>query len=372
VKPSDGQGNGTEPASRAGRYVRDRRRRQIEALVVVVVVVAAGIYAWTQSRDVGAGAPTATRSVSPSPTAEVEPVRFLALSVRGAPAPLLAVIGTRSRRGDAAAIPIPAGLTMVVPGAGEMRAKDLSLLRGRSIQVGLSNLLGVWAEHYVVTDVEHLSAMVDRTGGLSTDLSQGFITRSGALGPGPVTLTGAQLGDLLTSTQGTEAEAAWQAVLGALLAHPLSLDHTSIIHADALASVNELLAASTGASTIQLPTDLVAGTTIVPSQPALDELMTTTFGTTAPISTIVQNGSGIPGVGEAVARRILPRGFRVVISENASSFNHATTEITANGAQNVGVARRLRRVLGVGRVTFSRVPSDVGDITVVVGEDFKV
>jgi hypothetical protein len=61
-----------------------------------------------------------------------------------------------------------------------------------------------------------------------------------------------------------------------------------------------------------------------------------------------------------------------VISGNAASFNHATTEITANGAKNVGVARRLRKVLGVGRVTFSRVPSDVGDITVVVGKDFTV
>jgi hypothetical protein len=370
MKPAGGDQPG--PASRTGRYDRDRRRRRIEAVVAAVVVASAGIYAWFQSRDVGAGPPTATRSVSPSPTGEAQPVRFLVLCVRGAPTPLLAVIGTRSRHGDAAALPVPAGLTMVVPGAGEMRAKDLSILRGKSIQVGLSNLVGVWAEHYVVTDVDRLSAMVDRIGGLSADLPQGFITRSGALGPGPVTLTGAQLGDLLVSTQGTEAEAAWQAVLGALLAHAPSLARSDIVHADDLGGVNELLQASTGAPTIPLPTTLVAGTTIVPSQPALNELMTSTFGTAAPISTIVQNGSGVPGVGEAIASRILPAGFRVVISENAGSFNHATTEITANGEKNVGVARRLRRVLGVGRVTFSRVPSDVGDITVVVGEDFTV
>jgi hypothetical protein len=266
VNPADDQGNGADPASRTGRYVRDRRRRRIEALVAAAVIAVAGIYAWSQSRDVG-GSPTAARSGSPSPTGKTQAARFLALCVRGAPTPLLAVIGTRSREGDAAALPVPAGLTMVVPGAGEMRAKDLSILHGRSIQVGLSNLLGVWAEHYVVTDVDRLSAMVDGAGGLSADLPQGFITRSGALGPGPVTLTGAQVGDLLTSTQGTEAEAAWQAVLGGLLAHPPTLDRSSIAHADDITGVNGFLAESTGASTIEIPTTLVAGTTIVPSPP---------------------------------------------------------------------------------------------------------
>ena len=84
----------------------------------------------------------------------------------------------------------------------------------------------------------------------------------------------------------------------------------------------------------------------------------------------MQNGNGAPGVGEQVARKIIPAGFRVVISQNAQSFDIPSTDIFANGKQNVGDAQRAREALGVGQVLASSVPSGVGDITIVVGKDF--
>ena len=85
---------------------------------------------------------------------------------------------------------------------------------------------------------------------------------------------------------------------------------------------------------------------------------------------IVQNGSGEPGVGEAVAVRIIPAGFRVVLSQNAERFDVTRTEVFANGAAHEEEARAIKAALGVGRVRVSAVPSNVGDITIVVGKDF--
>ena len=89
-----------------------------------------------------------------------------------------------------------------------------------------------------------------------------------------------------------------------------------------------------------------------------------------PVSTIVQNGSGEPGVGEAVAVQIIPAGFRVVLSQNAQTFDLTHTDVFANGPDHEGEARAVKAALGVGRVRVAAVPSNVGDITIVVGKDF--
>jgi hypothetical protein len=265
---------------------------------------------------------------------------------------------------------VPMGLTMVVPGAGEVQAKDVSHLPGPNMALALSNLVGAWADHWLVIDLDRLAAFVDRTGGLSANLTHIFVIDTGGLGPGPTTLDGAQVRALL-STQGEEAEAAWGAVLTALLAHPPTFERDDVGGTDDLSAAQETLDSAAGGAVIPIPTATVAGSTLVAAQPDLDELMTKTFGIAAPVSVIVQNGSGYAGVGALVARKILPAGFRVVISENASNFNHAVTTVVANGVDNVTAARRLRRALGVGVIRLSRVPSGIGDITVVVGKDFK-
>ena len=216
-----------------------------------------------------------------------------------------------------------------------------------------------------------MAVMVDAAGGLSSDLSQGFVLPTAVVGPGAVTLTGGQVKEMLVSTKGSEAPAAWRAVLGAWLADPPALARTDVDQTDDLRGAGAVLEEARGAPVLDVPTKTVAGTAAVVDQPAFDTLVTKTFGTTEPVPVIVQNGSGRPGIGEAVARRILPAGFRVVISENASTFGVAVTTITANGRKHVAQARSLRRNLGVGRVRLSRVPSGVGDITVVVGEDFR-
>ena len=85
---------------------------------------------------------------------------------------------------------------------------------------------------------------------------------------------------------------------------------------------------------------------------------------------IVQNGSGAPGLGQDVAAVLLPLGFRVVLSQNADLFGYERTRVVANSDGAIADARRIKRALGVGRVRVSQVPSGIGDITIIVGEDF--
>jgi hypothetical protein len=121
---------------------------------------------------------------------------------------------------------------------------------------------------------------------------------------------------------------------------------------------------------LDIPTERVTAAIIVPVYPALDDELTDALGTPRPVPAIVQNGSGEPGVGEKVAVELIPAGFRVVLSQNAQSFDVISTEVFANGLDHEGEAKAARHALGVGRVRVSQVPSGVGDITIVVGKDF--
>lgn len=87
----------------------------------------------------------------------------------------------------------------------------------------------------------------------------------------------------------------------------------------------------------------------------------------------ILNGNGKPGVGESVAERIVPKGFRVVLDANARSFGYETTQVVvySDTKQALAIARELRESLGVGEIVLSRQRQTVVDVTVVVGRDYK-
>jgi hypothetical protein len=88
------------------------------------------------------------------------------------------------------------------------------------------------------------------------------------------------------------------------------------------------------------------------------------------VGVIVLNGSGVPGVGELVAERLIPEGFRVVVSENAANFDHRETLVVVGSADDVALGERVRDLLGTGSVNVS-VASGIAPVTVVVGKDFQ-
>jgi len=334
-------------------------------VAVVLAVVAAGSW-WVLGRS----APSTGGAGSPGPPAgSAVRAQLLSLDVVGGSAPALAVLGTDAAGERAAAIPIPHDLTLVIPGQGETPASDVAALPGPSVQVALSNEIGAWTQSYVVMTVAQLGNVVERMGGLPVDLPSAVRTGAGVLGPGTTTLQAAQVVALMKAPGG-DPDDRWSAVLMGLMAHPPTLRPADVHSTGSLPRAQRTLSATAGGEVLPMPVQTVAGTTFIPQQPVFDHLVQTTWRTPPVAPAIVQNGEGSADVAESIARRIIPAGFRIVLSQNAQSFNMPTTIVIANGRQHEDEARRAQRAIGVGRVEVSPVPSGVGDITVVVGKDF--
>ncbi len=86
----------------------------------------------------------------------------------------------------------------------------------------------------------------------------------------------------------------------------------------------------------------------------------------------ILNGNGEPGIGEEVASRLVGEGFRVILSGNARSLDHAETLIITydDSSESRALAERARDLLGVGEVQVSTQEQGIVDLTIVVGKDF--
>jgi hypothetical protein len=328
-----------------------------------VLVVAGAAYATTQIGDTSADGGGA----SPTPATE-EPSALLVLSFTGAPKPLLAVIGTAGS--PPATMGVPQGLILEVPGAGELTTRRVAALPGPGLQVALSNVVGAWAEHYGVTDLEHAAVLFDREGGLKVKLPDPVPVGDEVLGPGAVTMSGEQVAAYL-GAEDQNTFTRWEIVLAGMLAAPPQLQAGDLTETDDLTGVQASLDGAQGGQLETLPVKVAAATIRVPDYDAVDELMAERFGVEQiPVPVIVQNAAGTPGVGEDVGRELIPKGFRVTLSQNAVGFGRKVTLITALGEDNLSSARRARGALGVGRIGVSQVASGIGDVQIVVGKDF--
>ena len=362
---SSGPDPGPVRPSRVQRHERRARTRVLEIVAGVAVLALAGWFLFGR----GDGDEGSVVAESPEPAGPTGPSRLLAFSITGTAIPHMAVIGAASDDRPGAAIPMPMDMVMIVPGQGETPTPQVAQLPGSSMQVSLSNAMGTWTEAYGVITMARLVEIVDRQEGLTVDLALPVTTSVGVLGPGSVTLSGTEVRALLT-VKNADAPTYWAGVLEGLLAAPPTLQAGDLAASNGLPLVQEILDGAEAGDILEFPTKVVAGTVVVAAQPDLDDLVTEAFGTEVPVPAIVQNGNGTPGVGEKVGRRIIPAGFRIVLSQNAATFGLATTDVIANGEANLAAAHEARDALGVGRVGVSQVPSGIGDITIVVGKDF--
>jgi hypothetical protein len=334
-------------------------------LLAAVLTVAAGVYVVSRLGDAAGGG-----STSPVPGAGSGAASdLLVLQVVGTDDPLLALVGTRVGDRAPSFFTVPFDLSLTVPGQGDVAAPEVAGLDPEAVRVGVSNTFGAWAAHVAVLDLDGLAAVVDRGGALRVRVPGFYVTDAGNLGRGVSRLSGEQVAALL-AVQEEGGEARWAAVVQALLQRPVRLAPEDLMASHGLAGVRRVLRGARGAAIAAFPITSVAGSVTVPLQPDLDRTVAQRFGVAAPIPVIVQNGAGTPGLGEGVAAAVLPLGFRVVLSQNADVFGYERTRIIANSDDALADARRIRRALGVGRVGVSQVPSGLGDITIIVGEDF--
>ncbi|HEX3299907.1 MAG TPA: LCP family protein [Actinomycetota bacterium] len=351
--------------SRASRSARVEKRWRIQAAVVVGLVIL--LIAIAMLAGNGGSTPSASPTPLPSaaPSGAAKPGDLLAFSMTGAPAALAATIGG----GDAdAAVIVPPDLTFVMPGAGEMNSNEIQDLPGTEVQIGLSNIGGAWDGHYATMDLDRFGGVVDRLGGLNVNLSDAYPAGTEDLGPGPTQLSGAQVVSLLR-TRSDDTSARFADVLTAFLSTHPTMSPTDFSSTDDPQAAGSILA--DGVTQVEImPSEVVGGSILSTAQPDLDELMTQLFGTTPPARVEVRNGNGSPGVGGDVAARLIPAGFRIVLSENADNFDYKTTEVVANGTDNEAEAAKALDALGVGKITVSQISSGLADVSVTVGQDY--
>jgi hypothetical protein len=356
------------PGYRTSQRAR-RRRRHLGALVaaalVLIVVAAAAAFALTRSSS-------ATPGKRAGPASTPQPSTLLALAVRGAPS-LVALIGSEGVPAPTV-VSLPSDMTFTIPGQGEGSIADAASLQGSWFRVAVSNLVGSWVNHYAVMERSSLSALVDRMGGVTLDLSGPIKLGKSTVGPGTTTLTGAQVLRYL-SIDGPNLEVRWELVLeGLVRTRPLVLP-SDLAETDDAAAATATLSAARGASVQELPVKNLGTTArrplVGPDEDRLPSFVSSAFGRDdEAVPVVVVNGSGAPGVGESVAAKVVPAGFRVVLSQNADRFDKKTTAIIASGDEHVSEAQRLRDALGIGQVQVTRVPSGLADVTIVVGKDY--
>jgi LytR cell envelope-related transcriptional attenuator len=311
-------------------------------LILVGAATAAGILARGSSPHV-----STLRSTSPA--------RLLLLEVRTDSRVQMVVVGSSGR--SATAVTIPPTVLLTIPGQGDGSARDVGMLGGPMAATTISNLMGAWIPHYAATDPAHLAAVVDRAGGIQLfgKLTSGTDVVTAMMSSGP--------SQALT----------WREALTGLFRAGARWTPTDLVATDDGGAAARVLTEARGATVEGLPTSNVVPGFARPDYGEIATLVDQRFGlgNRPPVRAIVLNGTGRPGVGEQVAKALIPKGFRIVISENASTFHHRKTLIAASSDAQRPAAQRVRRLLGVGTVSVSAVPSGLADVTILVGADFS-
>ena len=321
-------------------------RRPVLVMATLVLLAAAAVGAIALTRD--------DERAAAAPPNEARADGLTLIVVRAPGGPFAAVVG--STGGPDGALVVPADTHITIPGQGEGTVAEALQLPLDQASTAVANLLGVWIDHDAALGADRLAALVDRSGGVTV---------------GDELLKGQDVAAMLRDA-GDGATAAFELVARGLLEANLAWAPSDLAEADAPSVVAQSLRAAAGAPVASLPlTEASNGIAQADPDQTRAALVEVFGGPDRPVvGVIVLNGSGVPGVGELVAQRIVPGGFRVVVSENASTFDHRETLVVVGSADDVALGERVRDLLGTGSVNVS-VSSGIAPVTVVVGRDFE-
>lgn len=402
---------------RPARRVRARRGRRRHRLrraagLLVAAVVAVGTVVGAGRLVAPSPEPAEAPPTVPSPVDPADPQPAVVLATYdeeqpAAGASRIAVLAYDRARERGTILLVPSSTVTDIPGHGLLEiGRAYGFGAGPLLDASLDNLLGVDLDHVAGVSRQGWAALLDRVGGLTVDVRERLDAPAADGGvevrfqPGEQFLDGQRLAELLTLDAAGQSEldalARTQHVLVALLdrlhAEPELLERAFADGAPmldtaapgAVAEVLGLLAdarARSALSTVTLPVSPIGGedeTYRVDAERAealaAERLSGSRPATVADAGRALQilNGNGTPGIGQEVAERLVPAGYRVVLTGNADRFDHPTTRIVVyeDSPEQLEVARDIRDRLGVGEVELSGSPQSVVDVTVVVGRDF--
>jgi hypothetical protein len=287
------------------------------------------------------------------------------------------------------AVVVPSNTTVDLPGGGPSTVGDATTTPGLLIAATQATFDRRVA-HYVLSTETDVLAMVDRLGGITVQVQEGFRSGGDTLGPGATRLYGAEVlayleqpafeqallgvsGDEVDPELADETLSRWQDVLWGLFSASGEADRWDgpVGESDA-ADPARLLARGTGALVTELPTAPGEDERVVPDTQAIGQMVRNSFPETGGelVRVVVLNGNGRPGQGLDIGVALAPHGFHVVAAQNAASFRVRATAIIASSDAFLVEAERVRVLLGVGRVYVGPQPTGIADITIVAGRDF--
>jgi anionic cell wall polymer biosynthesis LytR-Cps2A-Psr (LCP) family protein len=303
---------------------------------------------------------------------------------------------------------IPTSTLTEIPGYGyDSAGKALALGRVPLQEITIENMLGISIDHTMLVPDTLLSRMVDRAGGVDVTVKSRLLAPQGTDRLVPVFQPGRQHFDGRRAVrffeyQGSDedelarfarAQSFWEALyarfagtdaskLASIVAGFGSQLITDAPPNDAGAFFAAFAGAGAAAREYEpLPVEAVGGggsdDAFRVKQDELEARVAALFAGSRPspgpgagIRVQILNGNGEPEVGLAVANLLVPAGFRIADTGNASSFGFRRTRIVVYREADLPVAQRIRALLRLGQIEIGRTRQTIVDVTIVVGRDF--
>jgi hypothetical protein len=337
----------TDPAPEAARKRRAEWTSRARFIGLVLVALAVGTVIPQLI-----GEDESSTENPPGESVEAQRVAAWALHEEGGPS-YMAVFATGGK--PPLVLAVPADVTINLPGQnlGTLSEAAASGDEGL-VEVALENLLGAPVDTTLLAPLSSLTQVVDDLGGLDVRDRD---------------MSGADVDVYLSDVP---AEAAidlpflrWQDVLeGIIRAAPARTEALPEPFGDFLAGPEPSFTA--------LPVVDIGGGLLRPDRDGLAQLVSEHFIPAAAdaVRLVVLNGVGTPGIGEEVARILVPKGFTLMSSGNANTFDLEVTQIIASSRGDIEAAERAMTLLGAGEVSLGNQPAGLADVTVVVGRDF--
>ena len=283
---------------------------------------------------------------------EAQEVVAWALHAEGGPS-YVAVFASGGK--PSIALAIPAQVTINLPGQSLGTLADAAAAGDPGlVEVALENLLGAPVDDTVLATLSSVGTVVDELGEIQV--------RGGRKSGSEVV---AHLSDVPTGGPVDQGFLRWQDVLEGLI-------QETPARPEALPEPLGDVLVEPPSSFRAFPVVDIGGGLLRPDPEQVASLVAKHFIPAAAdaVRLVVLNGVGTPGIGEEVARILVPEGFRLVSSGNANTFRLEVTQIIASSRSDLEAARLAQALLGAGEVSLGNQPAGLADVTVVVGRDF--
>lgn len=397
---------------RAKQRARARRRKALRNLFLAALLISGVVYGAQRLPTINFNRAKPGRAAT-AIKASFQETWLVFGTIEADPAPeadWISVFSFNSKAKTGYIIYIPRTTFVEIPGHGLDTLEKSLALGGEPLLVSAaSNLLGVRFDHFLKLSDQATRALIERTGGITLTIDQKLTKQQSdgrvevIFAEGKQALDGKRVSEYLkyTDISGNEiARAARHAVfwgaffdvmrerahsaLGGLMGRSKDLvtsDSSAAELKDFFTRLGDLPKSALTFDTLAVsPTGVESGTQLYRAdQESIDRMVAKNLPGSRPERNSISgrrvqilNGVGTPGIGAEASKLLIPKGFRIVLDQNAKHFGFVKTQIVvySDSKRALAVAQEIRSILGVGETVVSKQQQSVVDVTIVIGKDF--